>query len=143
MLKQDPEHALKSGKNPDPMEELNFWQNKSENLNSICDQLSSERIKKVLKFLEQNKSTYTSTFAKLHKEVTAAKTEANENFKYLQTLQELFNSLTDGSKELSEVADTFVPIMHTILMIWTYSSYYNTPARLVVLIREICNAIIA
>ena len=32
--------------------------------------------------------------------------------------------------------------MHTILMIWTYSSYYNTPARLVVLIREICNAII-
>jgi dynein heavy chain len=27
-------------------------------------------------------------------------------------------------------------------MIWTYSPYYNTPARLVVLIREICNAII-
>lgn len=33
--------------------------------------------------------------------------------------------------------------MHTVLMIWTYSPYYNTPARLVVLIREICNAIIA
>jgi len=32
--------------------------------------------------------------------------------------------------------------MHTILMIWTYSSNYNTPSRLVVLIREICNAII-
>jgi dynein heavy chain len=32
--------------------------------------------------------------------------------------------------------------MHTILLIWTYSQYYNTPARLVVLIREICNAII-
>lgn len=32
--------------------------------------------------------------------------------------------------------------MHTILLIWNYSQYYNTPARLVVLIREICNAII-
>jgi len=32
--------------------------------------------------------------------------------------------------------------MHTILLIWTYSQYYNTPSRLVVLIREICNAII-
>jgi dynein heavy chain len=32
--------------------------------------------------------------------------------------------------------------MHTILMIWTYYLYYNTPARLIVLIREICNAII-
>jgi len=50
--------------------------------------------------------------------------------------------LTDESKDLSDVADLFVPIMHTILMIWTYSEFYNTPARLVVLIREICNAII-
>jgi len=32
--------------------------------------------------------------------------------------------------------------MHTILLIWTYSEHYNTPSRLVVLIREICNAII-
>jgi dynein heavy chain len=32
--------------------------------------------------------------------------------------------------------------MHTILLIWQNSKYYNTPSRLVVLIREICNAII-
>jgi dynein heavy chain len=32
--------------------------------------------------------------------------------------------------------------MQTILLIWQYSQHYNTPARLVVLIREICNAII-
>jgi dynein heavy chain, axonemal len=32
--------------------------------------------------------------------------------------------------------------MHTTLLIWTYSQHYNTPSRLVVLIREICNAII-
>ena len=32
--------------------------------------------------------------------------------------------------------------MHIILLIWKNSRYYNTPPRLVVLIREICNAII-
>lgn len=32
--------------------------------------------------------------------------------------------------------------MHTILLIWKKSKFYNTPPRLVVLIREICNAII-
>lgn len=32
--------------------------------------------------------------------------------------------------------------MHTILLIWKHSRYYNSPPRLVVLIREICNAII-
>jgi len=51
------------------MTELDFWKNKSDNLNSICNQLSGEPIKKVLKFLEQNKSTYTTPFSKLQKEV--------------------------------------------------------------------------
>ena len=32
--------------------------------------------------------------------------------------------------------------MHLILLIWDNSKYYKTPTRLVVLIREICNAII-
>jgi dynein heavy chain len=96
----------------------------------------------VLKFLEQNKSTYTGPFSKLQKEVQTARAEANENFKYLQTLTDLFNQLTDTGKEFTEVPDLFIPIMHVILLIYTYSQNYNTPSRLVVLIREICNAII-
>ena len=55
---------------------------------------------------------------------------------------DLFNQLTDPGKEFSELPDVFVPIMHVILLIWKYSQNYNTPSRLVVLIREICNAII-
>jgi dynein heavy chain len=54
----------------------------------------------------------------------------------------LFNDLTDYTKDLVDVVDSFQPMMHTILLIWTYSEHYNTPSRLVVLIREICNAII-
>ena len=142
VLKQDPESALKNGNHPDPLTEVAFWKSKSDNLNSIGRQLNSERIKKVLKFLEQNKSTYTGPFSKLQKEVQVASAEANENCRYLETLVSLFNELTDQAKELNDVADLFVPIMHTILLIWTYSQHYNTPSRLVVLIREICNAII-
>jgi dynein heavy chain len=121
VLKQDPENSLKGGNHPLPATEIEFWRNKSENLNSICVQLNSERIKKVLKFLEQNKSTYTTPFSKLQKEVQIAQKEANENYKYLQTLQDLFYSLADTSKELPEVAEQFVPIMHTILLIWNHS----------------------
>jgi dynein heavy chain len=134
--------ALKNGKHPDPITEVNFWRDQSSDLNAIYKQLSSERIKKVLKFLEQNKSTYTGPFSKLQKEVQIARSESNENFRYLETLMDLFNKLTDETQELADLVDVFKPIMHTILLIWTYSQYYNTPARLVVLIREICNAII-
>jgi dynein heavy chain len=73
VLKLDPESALKNGNHPDPLTEVDFWKSKSANLNSICDQLNLERIKKVLKFLEQNKSTYTAPFSKLQKEVQTAK----------------------------------------------------------------------
>jgi dynein heavy chain len=37
VLKQDPESALKNGQHPDPLVEIQFWRDKSENLNSICD----------------------------------------------------------------------------------------------------------
>lgn len=68
--------------------------------------------------------------------------EADENSKYLKTLEKHINDLMNEGNELPEVAESFVPVMHTILLIWTYSQHYNTPARLLVLIREICNAII-
>lgn len=60
----------------------------------------------------------------------------------METLINLFSELTDTSKDLKDSSDAFLPIMHTILLIWNYSEHYNTPARLVVLIKEICNAII-
>jgi dynein heavy chain len=142
VLKQDPESALKGDNHPNPLVELAFWKNKSENLNYICQQLSGERIKKVLKFLEQNKSTYTGPFSKLQKEVQTARNEAVENYKYLMTLSDLFSDLLGTGTDLPEVIELFGPIMQTILLIWQYSQHYNTPARLVVLIREICNAII-
>jgi dynein heavy chain len=121
VLRLDPETALKNGNDPDPLTEVAFWRSKSENLNAICEQLNFERIKKVLKFLEQNKSTYTGPFSKLQKEVQIASAEARENYTYLQTLEGLFNDLTDAAKSPTDIAELFVPIMHTILLVWTYS----------------------
>lgn len=143
VLKQDPEAGLKNDKeDPNPLAEIDFWKNKALNLNSIYKQLQSDKIKKVMKFLSQNKSTYTGPFSKLQKEVQNARIEANDNYKHLNTLYEKFTELTNGDIEFPEIQDLFTPIMHNILLIWTNSKFYNTPARLVVLIREICNSII-
>lgn len=113
-----------------------------DNLNLIHDQLQQDSVKKVIKFLEQNKSTYTGPFGKLQKDVSTARAEANDNFKYLSTLKDKFIEL-EGDFEFTKLPDLFIPIMHLILLIWKHSQYYNTPSKLVVLIREICNAIIS
>lgn len=141
VLKLEPEQVLKSG-DPGPLAELEFWRNKAENLNSIHEQLQSQEVKTILKFLESNKSTYTNPFSKLRVEVQKARIEANDNNLFLSTLKELFEKLDPSNTDFVHLPELFHPIMHTILMIWQNSRFYKTPPRLVVLIREICNAII-
>ena len=143
VLKLEPEQALKVGNNPSPMVELKFWENKAANLNSIYTQLQSVEVKTILRFLERSKSTYTNPFTKLQKEVQEAKVEANDNFRFLSTLKELFEQLCDQGGDFTTIYELFPPIMHTVLLIYKNSKFYNTPPRLVVLIKEICNAIIA
>ena len=69
VLKQDPEMLLNSGSHPGPMAELGFWKSVSMNLNSIFEQLQTEKVRRVLRFLDRAKSTYTGPFGKLCKEM--------------------------------------------------------------------------
>jgi len=96
----------------------------------------------VLRALDQSKSTYCTTFARLCKEVFTARMEANDNTKYLRTLEFWFQSL-NGEDDFPKTVEVFKPMLHIILLIWKNSKHYNTPARLVVLMREICNSLIA
>jgi dynein heavy chain len=142
VLKQDPESQLKQGMHPTPDVEIEFWKNKAANLNSIFEQLQGPRIRRVLRALDQSKSTYCTTFARLCKEVFTARMEANDNTKYLRTLEVWFQNL-NGEDDFPKTMELFKPMLHIILLIWKNSKHYNTPARLVVLMREICNSLIA
>ena len=140
VLKQDPEAQLKLGFHPTPDVEIAFWKNKANNLNSIFEQLQSPSIRRILRALDQAKSTYCATFARLCKEVYAARQEANDNMKHLKTLEKWINKLNED--DFSNLSSLFKPSMHIIMLIWKHSTYYNTPTRLVILIKEICNSII-
>ncbi|KDO31249.1 hypothetical protein SPRG_03866 [Saprolegnia parasitica CBS 223.65] len=141
VLKQDPEELLKQGMNPTPDAEIEFWKLKAANLNSIFEQLQSKRVRKILTALDRSKSTYCTPFARLCKEVFTARIEANDNTKYLRTLEEWFHRL-NNDEDFPNLTELFKPMLHIILLIWKNSKHYNTPARLVVLIREICNSLI-
>jgi hypothetical protein len=82
-------------------------------------------------------------FNEIKKDVEEKAKESYHNYKYLQCLEKEFNMLGDETKELTEVVDEFVPIFHIIREIWRDNEYYKKPERLIVLIRKICNAIIA
>ena len=140
VLKQDPEAQRKLGFHPTPDVEIAFWKNKANNLNSIFEQLQSSSVRRILRALDQAKSTYCATFARLCKEVYAARLEANDNMKHLKTLEKWINKLNED--DFSNLTALYKPTMHILMLIWKHSTYYNTPTRLVILIREMCNSII-
>ncbi|KAJ1439145.1 dynein heavy chain and region D6 of dynein motor-domain-containing protein [Ochromonadaceae sp. CCMP2298] len=141
VLKQDPESLFQTFTDPGPLAEIDFWRKKAGNLNSIFDQLQSMRVRRVLKVLDQSKSTYNAPFAKLCKEVFHARAESNNVLKYLRPLISWFEGLENESR-FEELVEHFTPIIHMVLLVWKSSAYYNTPARLVVLMREISNTLI-
>ena len=132
---------LKSGATPGPLTELEFWAAKAANLNAIHDQLNDPKIVKVMQILELAKSTYHPGFDRLCREVSAAREEANDNVKFLAPLSKLFEKL-NMADDFPMLVELFKPIMHTLMLVWKHSKYYNTAARLVVLMREICNDLI-
>ena len=141
VLKQDPEAVFVTHTDPGPTAEVEFWKSKSQNLNGIFEQLQSIKVRRILKVLEKSKSTYNGPFAKLCKEVFHARAEANNIVKYLRPLISYFIELENES-DFVQLGTHFKPIIHLILLVWKSSAYYNTPARLVILMREICNTLI-
>jgi dynein heavy chain len=128
------------GRTPGPDEEIKFWKNKADNLDDIHAQLSEPRIRKVVKVLELSKSSYFPAFERLCEDVARARTEARDNHLFLAPLNEQFVKLEGlGTSEYVEMSQVFRPIMHLILLVWKHSRHYNTPGRVVVLMREICN----
>jgi dynein heavy chain len=141
ILKRDPETVLQDEKNPGPLAEVDFWNSKALNLNGIFAQLQSDKVRRILKVLDKSKSTYNAPFAKLCKEVFYARSEANNIIKYLRPLVPWFEGL-ENEPDFEKLTSYFKPIIHVILLIWKSSAYYNTPARIVVLFREIGNTLV-
>lgn len=40
---------------PGPLEEIDFWEQKAVDLNGIFEQLQSDRVRKILRYLDRNK----------------------------------------------------------------------------------------
>lgn len=97
----------------------------------------------IIRVLELTKSTYHTSFSRLIKEVATASAEATDNVKYLETLRPDLERLSSlPPSEFAELVTLFNPMMHRCMLVWKHSLFYNTPARLAVLFREVCNALI-
>ncbi|KAM9424094.1 dynein axonemal heavy chain 9 isoform 2-T2 [Pholidichthys leucotaenia] len=140
ILKKDSSEALLEGRKPAPHTELLFWKNRCADLDCIYSQLQSSQVNKIAMLLEAVESSYAPSLLSMQQDVLAALEEAKGICVYLKPLQRLFDDMENV--EFPDVRCQIGPLMHTVCLVWTNSRYYNTPARLIVLLQEMCNLLI-
>lgn len=86
-------------------------------------------------------SQSSGTRCRLLKDVNTACLEANDTVKYLKPLRKYLEKM-NSMDDFTALIELFKPMFHTMLLIWKHSGYYNTSAKMVTLIREMCNDLI-
>ena len=142
----EPETILLKSDYPGPLDELAFWKSKRDNLLALEEQLHTPMVLKIRNLLEKSKSSYYKSFKDLMIELRSLTCEVADNYRFLEPVSEVFITIKEATNsdsfEKLVTEDTFKKLFHYFFVIWNNSEYYNTPARLVVLIREVVNDLI-
>ncbi|XP_068084396.1 dynein beta chain, ciliary [Anabrus simplex] len=140
VINEDSSQAFSGGQNPKPSAEFNFWNSRLNNLEYIYEQLRDERVRKMAVILEKTDSAYFPCFKTLFRNVVAALAEAKDIVLYLKPLLRHFALLEET--DFAEVGVHLSPLMHVVCLVWANSRYYCNSAKIIVLLRQICNLII-
>ena len=135
------------GEHPGPMDEVGFWKKKKENLHALEQQLYKPDALKIRLILNRVNSSYSKSFAELHKDLRSAAEEAADNHRFLEPISDCFLTIKEATSEESFEAlvanDVFTHLFHYLFVLWTHSSHFNTASRLVITIKEVCNDLIS
>lgn len=71
----------------------------------------------------------------------SALAEAKDICLYLKPLVKHLTAL-EGTAEFSEIIPQLKPLLHTVCLIWANSKYYCNSAKIIVLIKQLCNLLI-
>uniref|UniRef100_A0A8C5KUF0 Dynein axonemal heavy chain 11 n=1 Tax=Jaculus jaculus TaxID=51337 RepID=A0A8C5KUF0_JACJA len=131
---------LLNGHRLTPEAELDFWAVRRENLECTYRQLQAPVVLKMAQILQTRQSSYFPTLKEIFMAVDYALLEAQDVELHLRPLWSHIRSLQEADFPQTRVLIT--PLFHTICLIWSHSKFYNTPARIIILLQEFCNLFI-
>ncbi|KAA0188249.1 Dynein heavy chain axonemal, partial [Fasciolopsis buskii] len=123
-----------------PLEEIEFWRNRCEDLTGISRQLDKPAVKHITDILTSAKSSYVAAFMRLADEIKFNTQQAQNNLKFLNTLKELCRQLSESSPK--DIPPKLPRLINMIRMIWVNSKYYNSKEIITGLFRKLSNEII-
>ncbi|TPX53528.1 hypothetical protein SeMB42_g00716 [Synchytrium endobioticum] len=123
-----------------PLEEIQFWKSRCDDLSGISQQLKGQEIGRVINVLQVAQSSYLEAFTKLAQSIQENTQEAQDNLKYLSTLTAPCQTL--ATAEPKAIAASLPRLLTTVRLIWTNSKYFATREKVTALLRQISNEII-
>ncbi|KAJ3206517.1 Dynein heavy chain 2, axonemal [Entophlyctis luteolus] len=135
------QHTSESSENSGPLEEIQFWRSRCDDLSGISEQLNRADLKKILAVLELSKSSYLEQFLRLSNLIKEGTMQAQDNLKFLSSLTEPCQMLANS--EPKDILCILPRLLNCIRMIWANSKNYNTKERLTSLLRKVSSEIIS
>lgn len=126
--------------NAGPLEEIQNWAMRRDNLINIRDQLENPELKKILDILENADQKNLRTFKDFVDSITKGAEEAEENLKFLQTLYEPCKEMAEATP--AGIIDILPRVLNCVRLIKDYSQHYNNDSKISGLLRKISNEVI-
>ncbi|KAJ3195453.1 Dynein heavy chain 2, axonemal [Irineochytrium annulatum] len=126
--------------NSGPLEEIQFWRSRCDDLSSISEQLKRPEVQRIISVLEAAKSSYLEQFLRLSNSIQEGTFQAQDNLRFLSTLSDPCSVLSTA--EPKDIPGILPKLLNCIRIIWTNSKNYNTRERLTSLLRKVSNEII-
>lgn len=113
-----------------PLEEIDFWRERTAVLNGLYEQLNMPKVQKTVEVLEEStgRANQVQRFRAQHNELSRLYLEAKDNVKFLNTLERHFKSIRNGS--LNAMLDTMPPMFNALRMVWIISRNYSDDTRM-------------
>ncbi len=129
-----------SAEKPTPLDEIQFWHSRCDDLSGISKQLQDPKLGHILSILEFAKSPYLDQFSKISNLIRDGSQEASDNLNFLSVLSDPCRSINDASPKA--IVAIIPRVLHCVRFIWSKSRFYNTREKITSLLRKVSNQII-
>lgn len=118
-----------------PLAEIEFWRDRNASLSIIYEQVNHPNFQLIVKILNLGQVATSATLEFQIAEITKFFLEANDNVKFLSTLERHFKNIVIGSQQ--SVTESMPSLLNAIRMVWIISRHYNRDERMVPLMARI------
>ncbi len=123
-----------------PLDEIEFWKVRAQDLLGIQKQLEGDRVKRIIDVLQYAKSNYIGPFQTLTQQIVSRAAESNDNLKFLESIRPQCTALRTIEPE--KIVSILPDLLNRIRLIWSLSSFYNDNEHAAGILRKVSNEII-